>query len=78
MSTNGENKNVGTHKGLWKLIDDDKKNLNIEIPMNKAVCAVHSSFLCYKDLCKTVSDVDVLIQKEVRSSCLHQLQKQRN
>ena len=31
--------------------------------MTKSVCAVHSSSLCFKDLCKTVDDVDVLVQK---------------
>ena len=62
MSTDGENKNVGAHKDRWKLIDYQRKNLNIEISMTKSVCVVHSSFLCFNDLCKTVGGVDVLIK----------------
>ena len=31
--------------------------------MLKSVCAVHSSALAYNDLCKEVSEVDILIRK---------------
>ena len=63
MTTDGENKNVGEHNGLWKLIDDERAKEEAEFPMLKSVCAVHSSALAYHDLCKEVSDVDTLIRK---------------
>ena len=63
ISTDGENKNVGEHGGLWKLIDDERQRLGIEVPMLKSVCAVHSSALAYKDLCKEVAEVDKMITK---------------
>eukprot|EP00795_Rhopilema_esculentum_P016843 gene16843-8314_t len=48
LSTDGENKNVGEHRGLWKLLDDDQRKLDIDSP--KSVCAVHSTANAYKDL----------------------------
>ena len=43
LSTDGENKNVGKHHGLWKLLDDEREKADIKFPLLKAVCAVHSS-----------------------------------
>ena len=63
MTTDGENKNVGEHNGLWKLINDERANEEAPFPMLKSVCAVHSSSLAYHDLCKNVSEVDTLIGK---------------
>jgi hypothetical protein len=63
MTTDGENKNVGEHNGLWKLIDDERAKEVVTFPMLKSVCAVHSSALAYHDLCKDVSEVDTLIRK---------------
>ena len=63
MTTDGENKNVGQHRGLWKLIDDERAKDELNFPMLKSVCAVHSSALAYKDLCKEVAEVVTLIRK---------------
>ena len=57
----GENKNVGEHNRLWKLIDDERAK-EASFPLLKSVCAVHSSALAYHDLCKNVSEVDTLIR----------------
>ena|SRR6218665_414175 len=55
LSTDGENKNVGEHKGLLKLIDEERVKLGHDNkPLLKLVCLVHSSALAYKDLCKSV------------------------
>ena len=63
LSTDGENKNVGKHHGLWKLLDDEREKADIKFPLLKAVCAVHSSANAYKDLCKCVPEIDNLIKK---------------
>ena len=43
LSSDGENKNFGEHRGLWKLLDDDRRKLGVDIPLLKSVCAVHST-----------------------------------
>jgi uncharacterized protein YnzC (UPF0291/DUF896 family) len=58
LSTDGENKNVGQHRGLWKLLDDERKGSTL--PLLKTVCAVHSSALAYKDLCGQIPDINSL------------------
>ncbi|CAB3995665.1 Hypothetical predicted protein [Paramuricea clavata] len=63
MTMDGENKNVGEHNGLWKLIDDERTKEEVTFQMLKSVCAVHSSALAYHDLCKDVSEVNTLIRK---------------
>ena len=67
LSTDGENKNVGEHRGLWKLLDDDRRKLDIDTPLLKSVCAVHSTANAYKDLhanaCKSVPEIDHLVKK---------------
>ena len=50
LSTDGENKNVGERNGLWKLLDDDRRQLGVDTPLIKSVCAVHSAANAYKDL----------------------------
>ena len=62
MTTDGKNKNVGEHNGLWKLIDDERAREEASFPLLKSVCAVQSSVLAYHDLCKNVSEVDTLIR----------------
>ena len=61
--TDLENKNVGKHQGLWKLLDDEREKADIKFPLLKAVCAVHSSANAYKDLCKSVPEIDNLVKK---------------
>ena len=62
ISTDGENKNVGQHHGLWRLLDDEKKRVqNNNVPLLKSVCAVHSSALAFKDVCKNVPEVRFVI-----------------
>ena len=51
LSTDGENKNFREHRGLWKLLDDDRRKLDIDTPLLKSVSAVHSTANAYKDLC---------------------------
>ena len=63
MTTDGENKIVGEHSGLWKLIDDERGKEEAPFPMLKSVCAVHSSALTLHDLCRNVSEVDTFIRK---------------
>ena len=63
ISTDGENKNVGRHNGLWKLLDDEHDAHEIEKPILKSVCAVHSSALAFEDQCKEVHELHVLITK---------------
>ena len=43
LSTDGENMNVGEHRGLLKLLDDVRRKLDIKTPLLKSVCAVHST-----------------------------------
>ena len=58
LSTDSENKNVGKHHGLWKLIEDERRKASCNhIPLMKSVCAVHSSPLAYKDLCKCILEI---------------------
>ena len=45
------------------MIDDERAKEDAAFPMLKSVCAVHSSALAYKDLCKEFSEVDTLIRK---------------
>ena len=62
LSTDGENKNVGQHTGLWKLLENALQKLKLQhIPLLKSVCAVHSSALAYKDLCKSVCEIPALL-----------------
>ena len=63
LSTDGENKNVGEHRGLWKLLDDDRRKLGVDTPLLKSVCAVHSTASAYKDLCNSVPEIDHLVKK---------------
>ena len=63
LSTDGENKNVGKNKGLWKLIDNERESKGMKFPMLKSVCAVHSSALAFKDVCKVVKEVDTMLRK---------------
>ena len=63
LSTDGENKNVEEHRGLWKLLDDDRRELDIDTPLLKSVCAAHSTANPYKDLCKSVPEIDHLVKK---------------
>ena len=71
LSTDGENKNTGQHKGLWKLIEDERQRENLAgKPMLKSVCAVHSSSLAFTDLCKCVPEVKNMI-RELSSIASH-------
>ena len=63
LSTDGENKNVGEHRGLWKLLDDDRRKLVVDTPLLKSVSAVHSTENVYKDVCKSVPEIDHLVKK---------------
>ena len=74
LSTDGENKNVGIHGGLWKLLDDEREKADINFPLLKSVCSVHSTANAYKDLCNNVPEIDHVVKKvsgiEI-SSCLN-------
>ena len=57
------------HKGLLRLIDNEGKNKGVQflccacVKVLKSVCAVHSSALAFKYVCKVVGEVDVLLRK---------------
>ena len=62
LSTDGENKNVGQHAGLWKLLENARQELKLQhMPLLKSVCAVHSSALASEDLCKSVGEIPTLL-----------------
>lgn len=61
--TDGASVNVGEHKGLWRLIDDDAREMGITQSIIKIWCAAHRSDLAVKDLNKTVEEIPQLIQK---------------
>ncbi|CAB4031786.1 E3 SUMO- ligase KIAA1586-like isoform X3 [Paramuricea clavata] len=63
LSTDGEAKNTGQHYGLWKLLDDEREKLDDSFPLLKSICAVHSTANAYKDLCKSVPEIDHLVKK---------------
>ena len=53
----------GEHRGLWKLLVDDRRKLAVDTPLLKSVCAVQSTANAYKDLCKSVPEIDHLVLK---------------
>lgn len=61
--TDGASVNIGEHKGLWRLIDDDARNAGATQPIIKIWCAAHRADLVVKDLNKSVEAVPLLIQK---------------
>lgn len=63
ITTDGENKNTGKHKGLWTQLDTKREELGAEYPLLKSVCAVHTSALVFKDVCKSVCEVQHMIEK---------------
>ena len=63
VSTDGEAKNTGQFNGLWKLLDDEREKLDVNFPLLKSICAVHSTANTYKDLCKSVPEIEHLVKK---------------
>ena len=63
LSTDGEAKNTGQYNGLWKLLDDEREKLDVSFPLLKSSCDVHSTANAYKDLCKSVPEIDHLVKK---------------
>ena len=63
ITTDGENKNTGRHKGLWAQLDSLREELGAEYPMLKSVGAVHTSALAFKDACKSVAEIQHMIEK---------------
>ena len=63
LSTDGEAKNTGQYNGLWKLLDDEREKLHVTFPLFKSICAVHSTANAYKDLCKSVPEIEHLVKK---------------
>lgn len=61
--TDGASVNVGEHKGLWRLIDDDAKANGATQPIMMVWCAAHRSDLALKDLNKTVEEVPQMINR---------------
>ena len=47
LSTDGENKNVGEHRGLWKLLDDNRRKLDIDTPLIKYVVRVSQKLITW-------------------------------
>ena len=72
LSTDGENKNVGIHGGLWKLLDDEREKADINFPLLKSVCSVHFTVNAYKDLCNNAPEIDHVVKKvSVIATFLH-------
>lgn len=63
LSTDGEAKNTGQFNGLWKLLDDEREKLDVNFPLLKSICAVHSTANAYKNLCKSVPEIEHLVKK---------------
>ena len=63
VSTDGEAKNTGQFNGLWKLLDDEREKLDVNFPLLKSICAVHSTANAYKDLCKSVPEIEHWVKK---------------
>ena len=62
VSTDGEAKNSGKFNGLWKLLDHEREKLDVNFPLLKSICAVHSTANAYKDLCKSVPEIEHLVK----------------
>ena len=62
MTTDGGNIKAGQHHGLWKFMAESIAQ-GLDFPMWKSVCAVHSSALAYKDLCREFSEADAIIRR---------------
>lgn len=60
--TDGENMNTGEHKGIWKLLTDERVASGETLPLLKIWCAVHRINLAWKDITKNVQEVSSLIQ----------------
>lgn len=60
--TDGASVNVGEHKGLWRLIDNDAELFGATQNILKIWCAAHRSDLAVKDLNKTVPEVPEIIK----------------
>lgn len=61
--TDGASINVGEHKGLWRLLDDDAKLHGATQNILKIWCAAHRSDLTVKDLNKSVEEVPQIIRR---------------
>ena len=62
ITTDGENKNTGIHKGVWAQLDSLKEKLDPEYPLLKSICSVHTSALAFKDVTKTVIEIKKTIE----------------
>ena len=51
--------------GLWKLLDDEREKLDVNFPLLRSICAVHSTANAYKDLCKSVPEIEHLVKKDI-------------
>lgn len=61
--TDGASVNVGCHKGLWRLIEEDARANGATQPIVMIWCVAHRSDLALRDLNKIVSDVPSIIHK---------------
>lgn len=60
--TDGASVNTGQKKGLWTLIENERKAYEIKVPIMKIWCAVHRSALAWENLTKQVSEVSKIIE----------------
>lgn len=61
--TDGASVNVGSHNGLWRLIDEDAKANGAIQPIIMIWCVAHRSDLALRDLNRIVADVPTIINK---------------
>lgn len=60
--TDGASVNTGQKKGLWTLIENERKADEIKVPIMKIWCAVHRSALAWEKLTQQVSEVSKIIE----------------
>lgn len=60
--TDGANVNTGQKKGLWTLLENERKADEIKVPILKIWCAVHRSALAWEKLNHQVSEVSKIIE----------------
>jgi len=60
--TDGASVNTGQKKGLWTLIENERKTDKIKVPIMKIWCAVHRSTMAWEKLTQQVFKVSKIIE----------------
>jgi len=71
--TDGANINVGNKNGLWALLENERQQELVKIPLMKIWCSVHRSALAWEKLTKNVPEVSkIILSCSSISSYFHQ------